>query len=109
MFNVCWAGSEEEGLAREVRSLTWADFERFGIDEQNRLYFDGKKVITEQTITFDWWVSLFVILGGFGAFVSGLIDLCKTTCVKRMLASVKTFTSCGKYLTKRNRRHYLLL
>lgn len=35
-----------------------------GIDEDGRLYWNGKAVVTEQRVELAWWVNLSVIIGG---------------------------------------------
>ena len=56
----------------KIHPITMGEFNKLGVDENNKLYWNEKPVITEQQITLDWWVNLAIILGGLstlGLFV----------------------------------------
>jgi hypothetical protein len=40
-----------------------------GIDEDARLYWNGRLIVTEQKIKLSWWVNIAVILGGVSTAV----------------------------------------
>ncbi len=43
-----------------------------GVGEDGRLYWNGKRVITEERIRLEWWVNIAVIAGSLGALAQGL-------------------------------------
>lgn len=50
---------------------------KLSYDLDGNLYLNGKKVITENKIIFNWWVNIAAVLGGVGAFGVFIIDLLK--------------------------------
>ena len=42
----------------------------FGIDDEGKLYWNGKPVVTESKVTLDWWVGLSAVLAAFGTLIS---------------------------------------
>jgi hypothetical protein len=47
-------------------------------DFDGNLYLNGNKVVTENKITFSWWVNCAAIFGGLGAFGSFVIEILKS-------------------------------
>lgn len=45
----------------------------FGIDDDGKLYWNGKPVVTESKVTLEWWVSLSAILAAIGTTVSAIV------------------------------------
>ena len=67
-------------MKKTITFLTHEDEEGSFIlsyDFDGNLYLNGKKVITENKIIFNWWVNLAAVLGGIGAFGVFMIDLLK--------------------------------
>ena len=69
----------EDDATGGVKELRIADLKRLGIDDRNRLYWDGKRIEVRQRIALSIWqrriaiaVSLCAMLGGLGSCVSGL-------------------------------------
>ena len=76
IFNQCYATDDKDDFIKRTRPLTINEIdENLRVDDNFQLYFNGNKVITENRITFDWWVNWAVILGGIGAFIAGIITL----------------------------------
>jgi len=57
-----------------VRTITMEELDRLGIDGNNRLYWDGKQVGLDTTLSLNWWQGLAIVVGGFGAGLSELIQ-----------------------------------
>jgi hypothetical protein len=62
----------------EVRSIGVEDLGRLGLNPDNELFWDGKRIEVRQTLTLTRLqkvlaviVSVFAILGGLGGFVTG--------------------------------------
>jgi hypothetical protein len=67
------------GWPKGVNRIRVDDLGRIGIDDENRLYWDGKRVSVRQTVILHGIekflavvVATFAVLGGLGGFVSGL-------------------------------------
>jgi hypothetical protein len=63
------------------------DLNRLGMDSENNLYWDGRRVETRQRLSLTWWqnlgaflVSAGAILGGVGAAVTGAKDGSEMLC-----------------------------
>lgn len=48
-----------------------------GIDSNNNLYVNRKKVVTTNIIKFDKWVNISIVAGGFSTFGVFIIELFK--------------------------------
>lgn len=46
-----------------------------GIDNNGNLYWNQKRVITEQKISLNLWVNIFIIITGIATVVMALIDV----------------------------------
>lgn len=46
-----------------------------GIDDEARLYWNGRPVVTEQKLRLAWWVNLAVIIGGASTAVIAIFTV----------------------------------
>jgi hypothetical protein len=62
---------------RELYKVEFADGVKgaLGIDERGRLYWNSEPVITGQRVSFSWWISLAIILGGLSTFAIALLNV----------------------------------
>lgn len=45
----------------------------FGVDDDCKLYWNGKPIVTQQKVTLQWWVSFSAILAAIGTTVSAVV------------------------------------
>lgn len=56
-----------------IRQIKQIELDGFGVDEENRLYWNSKPVVLEKKLTLSWWVNLSVIVGALStAVMAGL-------------------------------------
>jgi hypothetical protein len=55
-----------------VSPITMDELAEFSVDKEGQLYWRGKRVKTEQRITFSFWQGLAAVLVTTGTFASGL-------------------------------------
>ena len=63
-----------------IHGIRIGEFGRLGVDEQNRLYWDGKPLITKQAVTVDWWLATAAIVTAVSTAalaIVGILQLCK--------------------------------
>ena len=51
------------------RTIGLEDLDRLGIDDQNRLYWDGERIVVETMINFPTWVDWAIGAGGIASVV----------------------------------------
>jgi hypothetical protein len=51
------------------------ELDLIGLDEDNRLYWNGKPIVTEERITLAWWVNVSAVLTGASTFTLAVIEL----------------------------------
>lgn len=49
--------------------------DRLGVDENNKLYWDGKPLVTEERIVLAGWVNAAIVLGAMSTFVLAGIEV----------------------------------
>lgn len=49
--------------------------DRLGVDENNKLYWDGKPLVTEERIVLARWVNAAIVLGATSTFVLAGIEV----------------------------------
>jgi hypothetical protein len=59
----------------DIRSITTDELDRLGIDESNKLYWDGMQVVTDQKLVFEWWVNWAVILTAASTLALAAIEI----------------------------------
>lgn len=59
----------------KVHPIQYGEIGRLGVDEDNRLYWDEKPLVTEDRITLSWWVNLAVVLGALSTLALALVEL----------------------------------
>ncbi len=65
----------------EIKTIFTHNNNELGINYKTReLYWNKKKIITEQKLTLNWWVSIAIVLGGFSTAVLVFIECLK--CIK---------------------------
>lgn len=76
VVSVCYGSENDEDFMKKTRPLYVDEIDKkLRVDKNFQLYFDGNKVITENKITFDSLINWAVVIGGLGAFISGVVDL----------------------------------
>jgi len=78
---------DSEDGASSIRQISVEDLGRLGIDANNRLYWDKKRVETRIGFTrlqkaLAFIIGLCAILGGLGGFVTGLKDASEFLCAR---------------------------
>ena len=61
----------------KIDSIRVGQLEKLGVDENNKLYWDGQPIITKQKITLEWWVSMSVIIASISTLGLFGIELLK--------------------------------
>jgi hypothetical protein len=59
----------------KIHNITLGDFGHMGVDENNKLYWDGQPVVTEEKITLSKWVNFAIILGAGSTFFYALVTV----------------------------------
>lgn len=87
------------GWPTEVRPIGVEDLERLGLNSENQLFWDGKRIEVRQTLTLtklQKWLTVIVsvcaILGGSGGFVTGFNNATVFLCGRGI-----TWLSCAKH------------
>ena len=87
------------GWPTEVRPSGVEDLERLGLNSENQLFWDGKRIEVRQTLTLtklQKWLTVIVsvcaILGGLGGFVTGFNNATVFLCGRGI-----TWLSCAKH------------
>ena len=72
-----------------MHPISIEDLERIGINADNELFWDGKRVEIRRPLILTWpqkfaafMVTVFAVLGGFGALVSGVKDGAEYLCAR---------------------------
>ena len=60
-----------------IHDIQYDELGRFGVDENNRLHWDRKPVVTEERLTLAWWVNLSVVLGGLATVLLAVLETLK--------------------------------
>jgi hypothetical protein len=58
-----------------VRTITIDELDRLGIDENNRLYWDKRPLVTEEKITLQRWLNVSVVLGAVSTFAVAVVEV----------------------------------
>lgn len=58
-----------------VKKITIDGMDNFGVDEENKLYWKGKPVVTKEEITLSKWVNRAIIAGGFSTLALAVIGV----------------------------------
>jgi hypothetical protein len=73
----------------DVHPIAVEDFERLGINAANELFWDGRRIEIRRPLILTWpqkiaagIVTVFAILGGLGALVSGVKDGAEFLCAR---------------------------
>jgi hypothetical protein len=45
-----------------------------GVDEDNRLYWNGQSIVTEQKVTLQWWVNVAFIITGLSTLALAVFE-----------------------------------
>jgi hypothetical protein len=61
----------------EVKTIRIDDLDRLGVDETNKLYWDGKPLVTEERIVLARWVNVAVVVGSLAAFLTAIVEILK--------------------------------
>ncbi|MDP2002904.1 MAG: hypothetical protein Q8J86_08230 [Desulfurivibrionaceae bacterium] len=60
-----------------IKTITLDQLDRLGIDETNKLYWDGKPLVTEERIVLARWVNIAVIVGAVAALITAVVEALK--------------------------------
>ena len=90
---------QRDGWPTEVRPIGVEDLERLGLNSENQLFWDGKRIEVRQTLTLtklQKWLTVIVsvcaILGGLGGFVTGFNNATVFRCGRGI-----AWLSCAKH------------
>jgi len=61
-------------------NITIHQLGRLSVDENDKLYWGGRPVKTEEKITLVWWVNWSIIIGAFSTMVMAAIGIWKFCC-----------------------------
>lgn len=61
----------------KIKTIGMDDLDRLGVDETNKLYWDGKPIVTEERIALALWVNVAVIVGSAAAALTALVEILK--------------------------------
>ena len=59
----------------KVRAITIDELDHLAVDENNRLYWDGKPVVTDERLTLAWWVNVAVVIGALSTLALAVLDV----------------------------------
>ncbi|MEN3070125.1 hypothetical protein [Uliginosibacterium sediminicola] len=59
----------------EIRSINIDELDKIGVDENNKLYWDGRPIVVEERITLQWWVNLSAIAGALSGVTLAVIEV----------------------------------
>lgn len=57
-----------------VRGISYDDLGRLGVDEDNRLYWDGRPVVVQERLALAWWVNVAVVVGALSTLALATIE-----------------------------------
>lgn len=58
----------------KVRGITFDELDKLGVDETNRLYWDGKPVVIEERLTLAWWVNVAVLVSALSTLTLAVLE-----------------------------------
>ncbi len=58
-----------------VKTITIGQLDRLGVDGQNRLYWDGKPLVTEERIVLARWVNVSVVVGSASTLLVAVVEV----------------------------------
>lgn len=61
----------------KVKTIGMEDLDRLGIDQTNKLYWDGKPLVTEERIVLARSVNVAVIIGSLAAVLTAVVEILK--------------------------------
>lgn len=59
----------------DVKTITLDQLDRLGVDAQNKLYWDGKPLVTEERIVLARWVNVAVFAGSVSTLVVAIVEV----------------------------------
>ncbi len=59
----------------KIKPVTIGQMEKLGVDENNKLYWNGIPVVIDKTIKLQWLVNVSIFIGAISAFASAMIAL----------------------------------
>lgn len=68
-------------MASEIQTIFEKDIDGsdkigvLGIDKDGNLYWNEKRVVTEQVIKLQWWVNLSIIAGGLSTAIIAIVTI----------------------------------
>lgn len=58
-----------------VRPVSLEQLDKLGVDEDNRLYWNGQPVILEEKLTLQWWINVSAVLGALSGVTLAVIEV----------------------------------
>lgn len=58
-----------------VRTIAIDELNKLGVDDDNRLYWDGKPIVVEERLRLQWWVNASAVLGASSGVVLAVIEV----------------------------------
>lgn len=59
----------------DVKTITLDQLDRLGVDAHNKLYWDGKPLVTEERIVLARWVNVAVFAGSVSTLVVAIVEV----------------------------------
>ena len=67
-------------MNKNIKTISIDELDKLGIDENNKLYWDGKPLLTEEKIILQKYVNASIIIGAFSTAVIAFIETLKYLC-----------------------------
>jgi len=61
----------------KINPIKIRELEKLGVDENNKLYWDGRPIVTEEKLKFQWWVNVSIVIGSFSTLTYAIIEVLK--------------------------------
>jgi hypothetical protein len=58
-----------------VRPVSIAEFDKLGIDENNKLYLDGKPIVVDERVSLQWWLNIAAVAAALSTVVMAVIEV----------------------------------
>jgi hypothetical protein len=59
----------------KIHPITFGNIEHLGVDENNKLYWDGQPIVTEEKIKLAKWVNISIIIGAISTALYAIVSV----------------------------------
>ncbi len=60
-----------------INPITIGELEKLAVDKNNKLYWDGRPIVTEEKIKLQGWVNVSIIICSFSTLIYTIIEVLK--------------------------------